>query len=585
MTYPGRRGMKSESMGRPTALETATESKLAGLLKVINKYGYGLSRKEVLNLVGNYVISCNIKTPFRNGYPDEDWWFGFSKRQQLSIKKPQIVEHTRKKACDPFLIYGYFDLLWKTLVELNLIHRPDRVWNLDETSFCHDPSKTKIVGGIGISTTRTTHGSGRDNTSVLMACSAIDQKGPPLIIFKGKSVWDKWVGETSIFPGTTYAATTNGWMEKEVFYNYFEKSFIKSTNPTPENPVLLIYDGHSSHVDLKLIDTAIKNNVTIMLLPPHSSHLLQPLDLAVFKSIKNEWDKILCSCGQKLPKSELPKIICNIWTKLDSQIIKNGFRKSGIYPFNRTVVERSKFDPLKLSRYDQNCQSDILLYDLFSTSYTTTAEEPSTSYTTKSVNIDTAEELFTSYITTDVAEGPTSYTNIDITECLSAENSIVSSNNSFEILLLNSMKQATFEKQTKRKITGGASVITSEETKELYTEGGIDDDIQNIIDINIDNYNEDQNLILSDNYCNLLHDIELEEQEMAEESYLHRTVDNIGDWILLKYIVGSKGKKIKHFVDIIKDKTDTNLIVKFVKLKKELKTAQYLSIPLPSPIT
>jgi len=449
---------------------------------------------------------------------------------------------------------------------------------LDETSFCHDPSKTKIVGGIGISTTRTTHGSGRDNTSVLMACSASGQKGPPLIIFKGKSVWDKWVGETSFFPGTTYAATTNGWMEKEVFYNYFEKSFIKNTNPTPENPVLLIYDGHSSHVDLKLIDTAIKNNVTIMLLPPHSSHLLQPLDLAIFKSIKNEWDKILCCwCrnhqGQKLPKSELSKIICNIWTKLDPQIIKNGFRKSGIYPFNRSVVERSKFDPLKLSRYDENCQSDILLHDLSSTSYTgiaeeplsytTTAEEPSTSYTstaeehstsytTTSVNIDTAEELSRNYITTDVAERPTSYTNIDITECLSAENSTVSNNNSFEILLLNSMKQATFEKQTKRKITGGASVITSEEAvqilkekanlknipkhkttkkkieKELCTEGGIDD-IQNIIDINIDNYNEDQNLILSDNECNLLDDLELEEQEMAEESYLNRTVDNIGD--------------------------------------------------------
>lgn len=82
----GRRGMKSESIGRPTALGTATESKLAGLLKVMNKYGYGLSRKEVLNLVGNYVTSCNIKTPFRNGYPDEDWWLGFSKKQHLNIK-------------------------------------------------------------------------------------------------------------------------------------------------------------------------------------------------------------------------------------------------------------------------------------------------------------------------------------------------------------------------------------------------------------------------------------------------------------------------------------------------------------------
>jgi len=91
-----------------------------------------------------------------------------------------------------------------------------------------------------------------------MACSASGQKGPPLIIFKGKSVWDKWVGETSFLPVTTFAATKHGWMEKEVFYNYFEKSIIKSTNPIPENPVFLIYDGHSSHVDLKLIYTAIK---------------------------------------------------------------------------------------------------------------------------------------------------------------------------------------------------------------------------------------------------------------------------------------------------------------------------------------
>lgn len=64
-----------------------------------------------------------------------------------------------------------------------------------------------------------------------------------------------------------------------------------------------------------------------------------------------------------------------------------------------------------------------------------------------------------------------------------------------------------------------------------------------MIDINIDNFNEDQHSILSDNECNLLDDLELEEQEMAEESYLHQTVDNIGDWILVKYIVGSKGKK------------------------------------------
>lgn len=149
-----------------------------------------------------------------------------------------------KKACNPFTVYGYFDLLQNTMNELNIINKPDRIWNLDETSFCLDPSKTKIVGAIGTPATRTTYGSGRDNTSVLMACSASGLKAPPLIIFKEKNIWDKWVFNQSDFPDTTYAATKNGWMERDVFQNFFEKSFLRTVQPTPANPVLLIYDGH-----------------------------------------------------------------------------------------------------------------------------------------------------------------------------------------------------------------------------------------------------------------------------------------------------------------------------------------------------
>ncbi|KAF0741732.1 DDE-1 domain-containing protein [Aphis craccivora] len=83
---------------------------------------------------------------------------------------------------------------------------------------------------------------------------------------------------------------------------------------SPENPILLIYDGHSSHVDLSLMETAVKNNVTILLLPPHTSHLFQPMNLAVFKLVKSTWDQRLCNWsrhhqGQKLLKSELSKLM------------------------------------------------------------------------------------------------------------------------------------------------------------------------------------------------------------------------------------------------------------------------------------
>lgn len=80
-------------------------------------------------------------------------------------------------------------------------------------------TKLKIVGAVGVCATRTTHGSGRENISVLMSCSATGTKGPSLFIYKGMAIWDTWILEKkSEFPGATYAATDNGWMETTVFF-------------------------------------------------------------------------------------------------------------------------------------------------------------------------------------------------------------------------------------------------------------------------------------------------------------------------------------------------------------------------------
>lgn len=142
----GTRGLKSKSQGKPYALPIQDESALASGIKTLAKWGWGLTRKEILQLVQEYVNKNNIKTPFKNGRPGKDWFIGFRKRHHLSIKKPQSLEFARKKAsADPFIIEEYFDSLNKTLNELNLMDKPAQIYNLDETSFCMDPSKTKVV--------------------------------------------------------------------------------------------------------------------------------------------------------------------------------------------------------------------------------------------------------------------------------------------------------------------------------------------------------------------------------------------------------------------------------------------------------
>lgn len=182
--YVGTRGKKRIGRGRTTVLSKEHEESLANGLRLFEKWGFGLMRFEIFDIVQNFVLRSDLldKVPFKDGMPGEVWFLGFKKRHRLSVKKPQPVEYARKKVLDPFLIYGYFDNLEKSIRDLGLENKPHRIWNLDETSFCTDPSRCKVVGAVNKPATRTISGSGKDNTTVLFSCNAAGEKAPPLIV-------------------------------------------------------------------------------------------------------------------------------------------------------------------------------------------------------------------------------------------------------------------------------------------------------------------------------------------------------------------------------------------------------------------
>ena len=49
---------------------------------------------------------------------------------------------------------------------------------------------------------------------------------------------------------------------------------------------LLICDEHDSHISGNFIAYCMNNNILLMILPSHSSHLTQPLDVGVFGALK-----------------------------------------------------------------------------------------------------------------------------------------------------------------------------------------------------------------------------------------------------------------------------------------------------------
>lgn len=58
----GTRGVIKKSKGRRTALDKNIENMLATSIKTLAKWGFGLSRKEILELVGQFVTKNDVQT-------------------------------------------------------------------------------------------------------------------------------------------------------------------------------------------------------------------------------------------------------------------------------------------------------------------------------------------------------------------------------------------------------------------------------------------------------------------------------------------------------------------------------------------
>ncbi|KAG5900422.1 hypothetical protein JTB14_029309 [Gonioctena quinquepunctata] len=132
------------------------------------KNGFGLFRQEVMDLVERFIVQNQLQTRFENHRPGQNWFTNFRMRHNLSLKKPRSIEHVRCDQVSPWVVYDFFKRLTGVVKEQNLEGFPNQIFNCDETSFCHDPSKTKIVGAKGVSSERKTAGSVRDNTTILM---------------------------------------------------------------------------------------------------------------------------------------------------------------------------------------------------------------------------------------------------------------------------------------------------------------------------------------------------------------------------------------------------------------------------------
>jgi hypothetical protein len=353
------------------------EAKLCKHLKDLASVGYGYTRAEVVNLQ-NLCISrfSRVKTriPVSIESPDLasdyavslgkrkddqpftlNWFYNFIKRwPELNVVRPSSLSEQRAKCASEESVTKYFNELERILRKYDLFDKPHLIYNIDEKGINTEYKPPSVVSGKDCKAQVIMSERGKTVT-IIGAGNAAGMQIPPYFVFPGVRMLDGLLEGKS--PGADGIMTPSGWSNSVVFKDYLQNHFMKFCQGRSDDTILILYDGHRSHISVDLVEWAKQQNIVLFVLPPHTSHILQPMDIGCFGPLQlkyaQECSKFARTHHRVVTRYDVCSLACKAYSFALSPLnLQASFNKAGIYPFKNSssMVEllKSKIKPSEL---------------------------------------------------------------------------------------------------------------------------------------------------------------------------------------------------------------------------------------------
>ncbi|XP_062567747.1 uncharacterized protein LOC134229990 [Saccostrea cucullata] len=348
------------SIGFTPIFNREEEEKLVAHIKYMADVGYGYNKRGAREYAAS--LGKDLTQQKSNSSTLSNCWFyGFLHRwPDLKVASPQKLTTCRAEAASRHKLNSYYKELSSIMTRHNIRQSPEQIYNIDETGISTEHNQPKII--CSKSTKPQAITSARSSlTTTIAAGNAIGNHLPPFYVFKGKR-WSDDLLKGSV-PGAEGIMTETGWSNTQVFEKYLTEFFAKHTGISDsrnQRSVLVLYDWHKSHVSLTLTDWAKRHNVILFVLPPHTSHLTQHLDVAIFGLLKSMYNKECQMFLQRNPGTSITKhLVAELTAKpylraLSPENLTSAFKKTGIYPFNNKVISNSEVAPSIIYEHNQD---------------------------------------------------------------------------------------------------------------------------------------------------------------------------------------------------------------------------------------
>ena len=269
------------------------------------------------------------------------WSKRFLRRHpEYKMKKQQSLEIARKNSHDPEHILWWFAQYSKVRLENGIAD--EDVWNFDETGFRIGVGKSQWI--ITRDLTRKSFLASDNNRKTVTCIETVSGSGsviPVFLILPGVIHQARWYEEVE--DGTAIALSDSGYANDEISFEYIKHFETHTRRGASGNWRLLICDGYASHSTKEFIDYCEEHRIKLFLLPSHTSHLLQPLDVVLFQPYKHYHaeaiDRATRTGCDDFNIMEILAAIGSIRKQTFKYTsIRSAFRKTGLIPYRPEVV-------------------------------------------------------------------------------------------------------------------------------------------------------------------------------------------------------------------------------------------------------
>jgi hypothetical protein len=272
------------------------------------------------------------------------WASNFVKRHlDLKTRFFRKYDYQRAKCEDPTIIRKWFTLVANTIAKYGI--RSNDIYNFDETGFLMGmiASGMVVTGSERRSKPKSVQPGNREWITVIQAINADGRAIQPFIIGSGQYHLANWYQESNLPGDWAIATTQNGWTDNETgleWLKHFDRCTTKRSNSRYR---LLILDGHESHHSADFEIYCEENKIITLCMPPHSSHLLQPLDVGCFGLLKKAYGReiehlIRCSITHVSKTEFFPAFHAAFQATMTEANIKAAFRGAGLVPLDPESV-------------------------------------------------------------------------------------------------------------------------------------------------------------------------------------------------------------------------------------------------------